>query len=227
MLIKMTTTAWILNNLIVSLVVIILIEFRELSVFMSYEKRIVMLYFFKQFMQIYFTQCSKLKCSYFYKYIFFLHRLKEGYIHRRWLSNILRVQNPSFLIPLQSSSDSQYLDSSSSFSNKPFYCHHLLPCYLSWPEPLLLILDNLQCLHDPVNFRPCTIWPQKYEMFNPPNLFRLIPLSEVSIQCTGPKHNISHSTDSFTAWNRIYVLLLQHSDKNFIVNIQHLPKCWC
>lgn len=63
MLIKMTTTAWILNNLIVSLVVIILIEFRELSVFMSYEKRIVMLYFFKQFMQIYFTQSSNVLIS--------------------------------------------------------------------------------------------------------------------------------------------------------------------
>lgn len=102
-------------------------------------------------------------------------------IYCRWLQ-IIFTGADRILITLQFShsapANSQNpLSASLLLSYKCYCCQHLLPCYLSWLGQLLLIFDNLQCLHDPVNHRPCTIWQEKYEIPSPPNLFHKSPSS--------------------------------------------------
>lgn len=123
-----------------------------------------------------------------------------------------------------------------SSSDKPHLCHFLLPCYLSWPEQFLPILQALikstKCLLNYMNFRSSTVWhfsstkirdAQPFTIYSP----GLFPHSKVTSQSTGPAHNISHSTHSSAALNILHGLVLACSYYILSVNIQHLPEPCC
>lgn len=113
---------------------------------MSQRYVVVFLLLFLEWLLLSFT--SLCKCMRWF------YRLTERDIHcRSFLSEFCLA----VLVLLTPCKHPQFLDYLLS-SNKPYHCHHLLSFYLSWLKQLLPVLENLQCLHNSMNLRYCTVW---------------------------------------------------------------------